>query len=440
MKRLSMLLVCVLIFALAACGAPGTTEAPTQVPASLPTWTPRPSPTSVPTATPAPTAAPTGLPIATYTAELSATVVASLPPTATPKPGEANVEPGIAGVEVLPLPDTGTTGPLWAVYSVGMRAFDPPQQHFVAVYARESGGFRELSRLELENPDYVDERGVRQVDLAPGRIWLEVQSGVGAHGGCYDLLSFDGQQLHDDVSSCSASPGASFLKDLNGDGTPEVVLDATDHYVFCYACGVRLVNYAVQRWDGQKMVEVTLAPLPDSAPAELRTLTNQAVDLARAGLWKDAQATISQTLKLGASDPAAAWDAGLIRLVAEGRAEQARSGAYPLLDNLFYGDYPAALDVLRQYPPEQLFAADTPLVKGSMAEGWEQQVTDSITTTTNLALQLKPDLAAAYFLRGWGVHLTSPASPGALADVERAAQLAPDDTLFTESLAYLRKR
>jgi len=67
-------------------------------------------------------------------------------------------------------------------------------------------------------------------------------------------------------------------------------------------------------------------------------------------------------------------------------------------------------------------------------------VTDSITTTTGLALQLKPDLAAAYFLRGWAVHLISPASPAALADIRRAAELEPNEKLFTESLAYLKKK
>ena len=75
---------------------------------------------------------------------------------------------------------------------------------------------------------------------------------------------------------------------------------------------------------------------------------------------------------------------------------------------------------------------------GTTAEGWQQQVTDEITRTTDLALQFKPDLATAYFLRGWGVHLTDPKNPSVLADIERAAQLDPKEALFSESLAYLR--
>ncbi len=301
MKHLSLLLTTALILALAACGAPEAGQSPTAAPSAAPTWTPRPTVAPQPIATPAPTE----LPIATYTAELSATVTAGLPPTATPQPGEGGFAPGISGVGVLPLREAGRSDSLWAVFSVGMHAFDPPQYHFVAIYTRDGAGWRELDRVELEQDDYLDEGGVTQVQLDPRSIWLEVQGGAGAHAGCYDLLRFDGQKLHDELSGCSASPGAGYLQDLNGDGTPEVVLDATDHYVFCYACGVRLVNYQVQRWDGQKMVEVKLQLLPESAPAELRALTHQAVELAQAGFWKDAQATISQTLGLGCrADPA----------------------------------------------------------------------------------------------------------------------------------------
>src|SRR6185436_10612586 len=77
---------------------------------------------------------------------------------------------------------------------------------------------------------------------------------------------------------------------------------------------------------------------------------------------------------------------------------------------------PAALDAMRPYQPAELFSADTPVVKGTSAEGWEPQVTYEITQTTGVALALKPDLAAAYFLRGWAVYLTDPSNPAVLAD------------------------
>ena len=112
-------------------------------------------------------------------------------------------------------------------------------------------------------------------------IWLEAQGGAGAHSGCYDLLRFDGRQLHSEAAACSSSPGDSRLEDVNGDGVNDVVLDATDYYVFCYACGVRQINYTVMRWDGQKIVEVKLAPLPGPRSGEVYNLTNQAISLAQ---------------------------------------------------------------------------------------------------------------------------------------------------------------
>src|SRR3982750_3672844 len=85
MKRLSIILV-TLLFTLAACGAPPTSEAPTAAATSAPT---RPTPAPEPSATPepptlVPTALATEVPLAMMTAELSATVVAGLPPTPTP--------------------------------------------------------------------------------------------------------------------------------------------------------------------------------------------------------------------------------------------------------------------------------------------------------------------------------------------------------------------
>jgi hypothetical protein len=440
MKHLNLLICALVLCTLAACGTATPTEQPTAPAAPpKPTLTPRPTPTIQPSATPAPTSEPTAMPIATYTAELSATVVAGLPPTAAPD-SSGNTEPGIDGASVLPIEENGATGQLWAVWSHGLRAFDPQQNHFVAIYRRDDTGWHTVDKIELENADYLDEAGVEQVRLDGMNIWLAAESGVGAHGGCYDLLRFDGQKLHGEVSACGASPGVGQLTDVNGDGTPDVVIDASDAYVFCYACGVREVNYQVQRWDGQRMERVGLKPLPETAPAELRKLNDQAVAQAQAGLWKDALATAQQAEALKADNSDATWNIGLIRLTGQARAEQATSGAYPLLDEVFYGDYNAALDALRKYSPAELFGAKPPVVSGTNAEGWEQQVTDEITRTTDLALKLQPDLAPALFLRGWAVHLTDPANPAALADIERAAQLAPDDKLFADSAAYLRKQ
>ncbi|MFB0537654.1 MAG: hypothetical protein ACETWR_22025 [Anaerolineae bacterium] len=384
-------------------------------------------------------------------AELKSMIEATLPPTPTPDASGFSYG-GIAEVGVLPLTVSSDSQPLWAVFSAGMRGFgDPPQNHFFAIYTRSDAGWQELTRLELAGspdpesleigPDYIFEGAVSQMNVEPSRIWLQLEGGAGAHSGTYHLLSFDGQALKVEVANFTPSPGGNRLEDLNDDGLLEVLLDATDPYVFCYACGVRLVNFTILRWDGSQMVEVPLTPLPESAPADLRDLNNRAVELAQAGLWKDALPTIEQALALNAQDETVVWNTALIRLTAEARRPpyDYESIGYPLLDRIFYGDYAAALDVMRAYSVEELFSQPSPLVVGTITEGWEDALVQHIQTSTTEALQAQPDLAAAWFLRGWATHLSNPGSPEALADIERAAELDPNEPLFTQSATYLKQ-
>lgn len=435
-------LSCAILF-LVACSMPFVaTEQPTVEP--VPPSVAEAPATAQPSATPeapaaAPTPAATALPLGTLTAELSATVMASLPPTATPDPSGVPSFGSIAGANVLPLDLGPDQPPAWAAYTYGMRGFDLQQEHFVAIYTYGEAGWQEASRLVLETADYLDEQSVSIGWTEPGAVWIEVQSGIGAHGGCFDLLRFDGTALTSEVASCNANPFAGELRDFDGDEVPEVILNQTDYYVFCYACGVRVWQFQVLRWDGSQMVEVQLTPLGDSAPDDLRRLNNRAIELARAGLWKEARETIAQIAN-PADNPMVFWNAELIRLHAEARAEQVREGPYPLLDTLFYGDYPATLEIVRPYAVEEIFAEPSALVAGTVAEGWELALSDWMTNTTTLAIQARPDLAAAFFLRGLGLYLSDPGNPQVLADIERAAQLAPNEALFAQSVTYLRER
>ncbi len=442
--RLSRLFLVILLAALTACGAQPT-AAPTPPPATeAPTRTPRPAPTAIPptaTRVATPTTEPTATPeidLLTLTNELSATIVAGLPPTPIPPPGEQSYM-GIVGANVIPLQGQGEGVGLFAAYTVGMRNYEPQQNHLVAIYQREDDTWKELARYELEFADYVDPSGVTEVQIAPGRYWIEVQSGVGAHGGCYDLLAFDGKALKSAVSHCHESPGAGEIKDLNGDGTAEVMLNQTANYVFCYACGVKIWSFQVLRWDGAKFVPVELEPVRESAPEDIRLLTNQAIELARGGLWKDAQSVIDMVPPSSEPIPEATWAAVIIRMHADARAEQARSGPYPLLDNLFYGDYVAVLETMRPYTPEQLFDKAGPLIAGTPAEGFEDSLTSAVTQTTTMAINAQPELAVAYFLRGWATYLSNPDDPAALKDLEEAAIRAPDEELFSAALKYVRK-
>jgi hypothetical protein len=455
-SRNRLLLICCLLGVLSivlligACGpaAPAAPPVPTEsvatgVPAAVPSPTmvaAVPSPTVV-----APTPIVTSVPV---TAELQALVVAGLPPTPTPDPSDGGW--GKVDVAILPLDVPASSPPLWVAYSVGLGYSDAMQGHFVAIYTYDNGAWQELSRVVFTDcADYVDPSSLTQVPVEPSRVWLELRSFAGAHSGCYDLMSFDGETLRIEAAGFNSSPWAGNLADLNGDGILEVVLNQTENYVFCYACSVRLPMFQILRWDGQQMVPLSLTPLPETAPADLRQLNDRAVELAQAELWQEAQATIAAANAAGsAADSAAdtqapesqstvAWNAILIDLVAEARAEQALTGIYPLLQNVFYGDYAAALDGMRPYSPPEIWSLESPLVVGTVAEGWEMALSDWISWTTNLALGAEPDLAPAYFLRGWAAYLVNPDDPAVLADVQRATDLAPGEPLFAQSLAYL---
>jgi hypothetical protein len=156
-------------------------------------------------------------------------------------------------------------------------------------------------------------------------------------------------------------------------------------------------------------------------------------------LWRDAQETINQAPALDAQEPLATWDAALIRLHAEDLAAEAQNGRYPLLNNIFYGDYAAALEVMRPYPVQEIFGQPTPLIAGSVAEGWEAELSHWIISHSTRAVQARPKLAAAFFLRGWAKHLTNPNDPEALADIEQAAKLDPKEPLFSQSVTYLKQ-
>ncbi|HLF26633.1 MAG TPA: hypothetical protein VJG32_09870 [Anaerolineae bacterium] len=394
------------------------------------------------------------------TATPAAPTVPPEPTTAAPTPDESNIStadliaavqaalPADAfdGVQAFRLNTAPGSPLLWLVHSFGLHNFELGSlpKHFVAIYTRAGGNWQELAHLDLQTlPDYVDENGPQQAQLDPARIWIEVPGGAGAHSGVYELLSFDGAALRTEAVGFAASPGAGNLQDLNGDGMPEVVLNESDAYVFCYACGVRKIAFGVLRWDsqGQRMVEVTLQPMTTDVPARPRI--NRAIELVQAGLWKDALVQAEEAYGLVQLNPQmaeaeiAVWDYALIKLHADALAEHAATGPYPLLGNVFYGDYPAAANVMRAYSPEQLFTLASPLIAGAVAETWIPGLTYYITSSVNSALTVQADLAPAYFLRGWAEYLDNPANPQARSDVNQAATLAPADTLFANSAAYL---
>jgi hypothetical protein len=428
--------------------------AATPTPSPTPTATPR--PTTAPTATTAPTTAPTPTPEPAPTSattdddalltDLAALVATSLGITGS---STSTATMGIEGVVATALQNPLDQTPYWLVHTYGLRNFETTQSHLIAIYTRQGEHWQKIASLALEGggdpsdpaiaPDYLDKDGVTQVQIEPGHIWIQVEGGAGAHSGVYGLFSFDGATLMPQIAAFSSSPGVGKLEDLNGDGTQEVILDATDYYVFCYACGVRNVQYAIERWDGAQMAPVTITALSEAAPADLRALNDEIVQLAQAGLWKDALAALEANAPLPTDDENFIWNTIYIRYNAEAKraATEDENMAYPLLEWLFYGDFDAAVEIMREAGADAIFIPDSPLVIGTVAEGWEEALADWISGAVEPALALKPELAAAHFLRGWATYLKTRDEAAALPEVQAAATLAPDDVLFTKSVDFL---
>lgn len=441
-QRLILLLIGLLAAACTSTTDPTPTVSPTIDVAATPTLEPTSQPsTEDATAVPTPTTSlePTAVP---DTNTLLTTVQNGLP---------ANAFDGLA---VLPLHAADGEKSLWAVHSAGFRNFDidPLPDHFVAIYTWQNNSWQELARQELNSldensfgPDYLNEQSVNQVDIDPAFIWLAINGGIGAHGGTFQLLRFDGVALHLEVVGNSASPGVGYLEDLNGDGTAEVILGEHDAYVFCYACGVRYLNFRVFTWDAvsERMLEVTLQPMlmgQQGHPA--RQPTNRAVELANAGLWQQALPQIEEAERLAAAADeltdtfTLTWDAALIRLYNQVYQAELTNAPFPLLTNIFSGDYAAALDIMRGYGHEQLFSATPPVIQDSVAEGNEQWLAGYILTQSNAAiavLDLDPaTLAAAHYFRAWATYLNNPADPQIGADLQQAAALNPAEPLFNQ--------
>lgn len=453
-------IICSLL-ALSACGVPAQTTtslpAPDLVqPSLLPASTIMPDPTMIATPLPRPTTPvkepspnePTALPdlpseptptvalppeVQTQINDLTTHVAAALQIQPTPDSYTPDWELQIEGVRALPLQGAAGQEPLWAVYPIG---YANPHPHFIAIYTRRQAQWQELDRLVLPVENFIIQDGwARQLALPSDDLWLAVDSGVGAHGAAYDLLRWDGARLHSELHDSTSVAVWGREVDLDGDGSLDLLRDHRNTYIFCHACDIAKLDYRVWRWDGMGMAAVQLTALPADAPAGLRELNDTAVRFAQAGLWQDAQALIDQAQQLDPAEQSVRWNKILIDLHVQGYREQLRSNSYPLLASMFSGDYPAALDLLRPYSVEQIFDQAHPPQLGEFA-----QPTTWITETATLALEADPERAAAYFLRGWAHAFADDTRALVLPDLERAAALDPNEPLFRESLALVRRQ
>ncbi len=278
------------------------------------------------------------------TAELSRTIVAQLPPT--PTASSEGESTGIDNVRVLPLQPITASQSLWAVVSIGLRN-GPRSPHFVAIYTSTEAGWHELSRITLPEPDQINPQDIAQVDVVGERRWVAIR-GLAAIGPCsYDLISFDGTTLRNELSRAERyfEPR---LDDLDRDGTLEVILE---RWPYQGAAGHPKPDVQVFRWEGTRMEQVQLTPMADSDANPARRMINKPITLARGGLWKDAAAAISELAPATLADVRAKWNTILITQnanVLSGYVTSSKDQALArqILAMVFYGDYPAVLDLL----------------------------------------------------------------------------------------------
>lgn len=192
------LLIAFLALVLGGCGAPAA-EAPPAL-----TATSQPATVTAPRSTPSPTTE-------DHTADLEAFVAAQLQP---PLDG-AYEESGwsTVGLAVRSLTPLRPDQPLWAVFSTGTA--DPSRvPHFVALYTREATAWRELGRLNLEQPFVVTPESLRQVQLRGQRVWLVINGNSGLVGPCcVDLLSFDGATFSSELAYTARTISAVTVED-----------------------------------------------------------------------------------------------------------------------------------------------------------------------------------------------------------------------------------
>ncbi|MCK4671024.1 MAG: hypothetical protein KAT47_00685 [Candidatus Aegiribacteria sp.] len=350
-------------------------------------------------------------------------------------------------VTVLPLDNTITGIPLWAVHSSGMVNWDtnPMSDHFLAIFTWEDFSWIELDRITMvdESIDYMFNNGVRQEFITDDLIWLTVEGGIGAHSAAYVLLTFDGEHLEIRFSSSHCRPAFAWLENLPVDSLPDLLLDYSDPYVFFYASGVIKPDIRIQRWDNHdmQMVAMNLQKLPLATESFLNEPVNRAVEFAEAGLWLQAFTAIGEVLPLPdtVSDLEKwiiGWNEALILQNLEIGESSVECG-YPLLGYVFYGDYQASIDIMKQYAPGEIFCVESPLIQGTVAQGWETQLADYLISCTESALEVEPEFAAAFYLHGWALYLSGQSISQIVDDVKKAVRFDPSEPLYALSEKYL---
>ncbi len=341
-------------------------------------------------------------------------------------------------------------GDLWAVVTNGPQPYYQAEGgggvnffHFVALYRRnaDASWSEALAEVTLETAPQRTEV-VEILDPGPrGReepaALIAIRGQTGAHAGTFDVLLVEGGRLSTVVSHISARPDPGSLADLDGDGVVELIFNTSDPYVFCYACAVEERREQVYRWDG---VGYSAAPLeaPGDLGGDLGAAAERIVKLAEANLWRDAAMLAIETSRRAPEHEGLRWLSIVVNRMAVLRLAYAGSPGQPLLTNVFAGEYGAAFALMQALPPEEAFALDGPLIRGTAAETDLSTMVAYLLFYADEALKVRGDDAAVHAVRALGQVLASPDDlTRARSSIGRALRLAPNDRFLQEAAAYL---
>lgn len=402
---------------------------------------------------------PTATVEATPTTSATATPSETPTPTETPEPQQqlqslllsiftsTNSEAdqrALAQMEVISVPVENADRDLWAAVTSGpgVWEFSTESGHVAAVYERrEDGGWVEVTVLPLQSGPTLADIAVLDAPQPPGGVaWIAVNGFTGAHGGTFELLRFDGVSLVSTLWWFSPSPAAAAMADLDGDGVDEVLLDASDPYVYCYACSVTAWSEIIYRWVGGEPVAVNLGPV-ETDNARARALTEQASALVEADLWARARATMQLAVDAAPEDEDIRWMQRAIDRTAAARLEDAGAPQQPVTTAVLAGEYDLAVSLMAEHAPAEAFDPAGPLVAGTVAEGWGETMGLHLLDYAGRALQVDPQLAPAYAVRALGrMLLDEPDPAAALMDMEAAMAIVPGNEFYRAAYEYLLDR
>ena len=354
---------------------------------------------------------------------LAATTVALMPATATPD--ASGLTASLQGEVIVVALSNGAEGQFFATISKGMMEnMDDP--HPLTIYQKQGTKFVKITQYDYTNGEYISE-----LELLPNpdvnHSLFAVHGGVGAHSSFGNVFSFDGKTLKLVLETQSdAGGGALKIQDINGDGVQDVIGDATDYYVFCYACGVRINSDVIYSWDGSKFVEQTLTKSSDAT-------IQKAIDYAKVQRWSMVTKLLP-TIAPATTDTDK-WNVALLTHWSTIRKPQA-DDAFPFLAAIYYGDYDAAVKMLQTVGAKDAANPKGKWFTGPIAEGgyeatdtsiddFRATLFDNVVQFSTMALTQDDSLASARFLRGWAKTLVNPRDPEGLKDLQAVATLDP---------------